>query len=272
MFVRYLHHFDKVAVRSHQILPCKVANLQWITQRFDSTKLSERKPFRKFGAIQPCFAVLTVTKRCGSMAPKFLKENPSENLVLSNRPCSLSVFAMERTAAQRFDSTQSSERKQFRKFGAIEPPFAVLSFGTANRSKFCQPILGQNLLRLYLHQETANRNKFCQPIVSQSLLRLTCSWLYPNQETANRSKFCQPNFKQNLLRLTSLWLYLHQETANRSKFCQPIVSQNLLRLTCSWLYPNQETTNRSKCCQPIFRQNLLRFTSSWLHLHQETAN
>ena len=55
----------------------------------------------------------------------FLKENPSENLALSNRPCLLSVFAMDNTAAQRFDSTKFSDRKSFRKFGAIEPPLFV---------------------------------------------------------------------------------------------------------------------------------------------------
>ena len=36
--------------------------------------------------------------------------NPSENLVLSNRPCLLPVFAMDNTAAQRFDSTKFSEK------------------------------------------------------------------------------------------------------------------------------------------------------------------
>ena len=57
--------------------------------------------------------------------PHFLKENPSENLVLSNRPCLLSVFAMDNTAAQRFDITNFSERKSFGKFGAVEPPLFV---------------------------------------------------------------------------------------------------------------------------------------------------
>ena len=54
-------------------------------QRFDSTKFYERKPYRKFGAIEPPFAVLIVGKRSGSIAPNFLKGSPSENLVLSNR-------------------------------------------------------------------------------------------------------------------------------------------------------------------------------------------
>ena len=39
--------------------------------------------------------------------------------MLSNRPCLLSVFAVDNTAAQRFDSTKFSERTPFRKFGAI---------------------------------------------------------------------------------------------------------------------------------------------------------
>ena len=51
-----------------------------------------------------------------------MKENPSENLVLSNCPCLLPSFSMDNTAAQRFDSTKFSERQPFRNFGAFEPP------------------------------------------------------------------------------------------------------------------------------------------------------
>ena len=63
----------------------------WKRQRFDSTKFSERKPFRKFGAIEPppfcCQCLLWMTEqRSGSIAPNFMKGNPPENLVLSNRP------------------------------------------------------------------------------------------------------------------------------------------------------------------------------------------
>ena len=56
-------------------------------QRFDSTKFYVRKPSRKFGAIEPPFAVLIVGKfGSGSIALNFLKGSPSEHLVLSNRP------------------------------------------------------------------------------------------------------------------------------------------------------------------------------------------
>ena len=60
-------------------------------------------------------------KCSGSRTPNSLKGNSPENLVLSNRPCLLSVFAMDNTAARRFDSTKLFERIPFRKFGAIEP-------------------------------------------------------------------------------------------------------------------------------------------------------
>ena len=72
-------------------------------QRFDSTKFSERQPFRNFGAFEPPWIT---QQRSGSIASNFLKENPSQNLVLSNRPCLLSVLAMDNTAAQRFDNTK----------------------------------------------------------------------------------------------------------------------------------------------------------------------
>lgn len=39
----------------------------------------------------------------------------------------------------------------------------------------------------YINQETANSSIICQPVLGQNLLRLTCSWLYLNQETANGS-------------------------------------------------------------------------------------
>ena len=103
--------------------------------RFDSTTLPERRAFRKFGAIETRFVVLIVGKRSGSMAPKFLKGNPSENLVrknfpppsplsehyfpesilLSSRRCLLSVFAMDNPTAKggsiapNFLKTDSSE-------------------------------------------------------------------------------------------------------------------------------------------------------------------
>ena len=65
-------------------------------QRFDSTKFSERQPFRNFGAFEPPWIT---QQRSGSIASNFLKENPSQNLVLSNRPCLLSVFAMDNTGS-----------------------------------------------------------------------------------------------------------------------------------------------------------------------------
>ena len=52
-------------------------------------------------------------QRNGSISPNFLKGNPSENLVLSNRPCLLPSFSMDNTAAQRIDSTKFSERQPF---------------------------------------------------------------------------------------------------------------------------------------------------------------
>ena len=123
-------------------------------QRFDSTKFSKRKPFRKFGAIEPtpfcCQGLLWIKEQCnGSTAPNFMKGSPSEKLVLSNRPSLLSVFAMSNTSVQRFDCTKFSEKKPFKKkwcyrtalrcphwktqrfdsgfpkLGAIEPPLAV---------------------------------------------------------------------------------------------------------------------------------------------------
>ena len=39
----------------------------------------------------------------------------------------------------------------------------------------------------YINQKTANSSIICQPVLGQNLLRLTCSWLYLNQETANGS-------------------------------------------------------------------------------------
>ena len=58
---------------------------------------------------------------------KFLKGNPSENLVLSNRPSLLSVLPMGNTATQRFGRTKFSERKPLRIIGANElPPFVAM--------------------------------------------------------------------------------------------------------------------------------------------------
>ena len=74
-------------------------------QRFDSTEFSERKPFRKFDAVEPPFAVLIVGKRSGSIAPTFFSRG-------SNHPSLLSVFALDNTAAQRFDSATFSETLQ----------------------------------------------------------------------------------------------------------------------------------------------------------------
>ena len=117
-------------------------------QRFDSTKFSEilcpESPPENLvlsNRPSPPFAVLIVGKGSGSIAPNFLKGSPSENLVLSNRPSppfavlivgkrERKPFWCYRTALrcphcwkrQRFDSTKFSERKPFRKFGAIEPP------------------------------------------------------------------------------------------------------------------------------------------------------
>ena len=56
-------------------------------QRFDSTKFSERQPFRNFGAFEPPGIT---QQRSGSIAPNFLK-------------------------------------KALQKFGAIEPPMFVVS-------------------------------------------------------------------------------------------------------------------------------------------------
>ena len=56
-------------------------------QRFDSTEFSERKPFRKFDAVEPPFAVLIVGKRSGSIAPTFfLKGLLSEYLCAIEPP------------------------------------------------------------------------------------------------------------------------------------------------------------------------------------------
>ena len=80
------------------------------TQRFDSTKFSQRTLFGKFGAIQPGLFVVRIRKAY------------PRNLMLSSR-------GLQSWKTQRFDSTKSSERKPRRKFGAIEPPFVVLIFG-----------------------------------------------------------------------------------------------------------------------------------------------
>ena len=47
---------------------------------------------------------------------------------------------MDNTAAQRFDDTKFSERKPFRKFGAIEPPFTVsfVRFDMFDSTKFSE--------------------------------------------------------------------------------------------------------------------------------------
>ena len=106
-------------------VPVCCLHVQWITQQntigpFGST-FCERNPFGKIGAIEPPFAVLIVGKRSGSTALNFLKRHPSgkfgdirrpfavlvvripppsENLVLSNRPCLLSVFALNTPAVR----------------------------------------------------------------------------------------------------------------------------------------------------------------------------
>ena len=101
-------------------------------QRSDSTKFSEKKPFKKCGAIEPPFTVLIVGRCSGSIAPNFRKRHPSEALVHWNDPSLLSVLAMDNTAAQLFDSTNFHERKPFRKAGSIEPPCLLPVFAMDN--------------------------------------------------------------------------------------------------------------------------------------------
>ena len=78
------------------------------SQRFDNTKFCERRPFRKFMKIW-CHRTDLHCPHCRRMqrfdSTNFLKRHRAENLVLWNRPSLLSVFAMDNTAAQRFDST-----------------------------------------------------------------------------------------------------------------------------------------------------------------------
>ena len=98
-------------------------------QRFDSTKFYERKPYRKFGAIEPPFAVLIVGKAQRFDSTKFSERKPFRKFgAIEPPPSLLSVFAMDDTAVQRFDSTKFYERKPYRKFGAIE---------TALRCPYC---------------------------------------------------------------------------------------------------------------------------------------
>ena len=87
-------------------------------QRIDSTKFSERQPFRTFGAFEPPW----IAQQRSSLAPSFGKKNTLQKIW-----CYRTVFAMDNTAAQRFDSTKFYERKPFGKFGAIEPPLFVFS-------------------------------------------------------------------------------------------------------------------------------------------------
>ena len=107
-------------------------------QRFDGTKLSERKPFRNLlpsnrpSLLSVCAIQNTITH--DSVALNLLKGSLSEYLVLSNHSRLLSVLHMDNRAAQRFDSTEFSERKPFRKFDAVEPPFAVLIVGKRSGS------------------------------------------------------------------------------------------------------------------------------------------
>ena len=74
-------------------------------------------------------------------------------MMLSNRPSLLSVFALGNTAVQRLDSTKCSERKPSGKFGAIEPPFAVLIVGKRNGS--IAPSFLKEALRKSWHCRTA---------------------------------------------------------------------------------------------------------------------
>ena len=156
-----------------------------------STKFCERKPFTKFGAIEPPFDVLIVGKRSGSITSTFLKRHSSEKIVLWNRHCLSFMFAMDNTAAARFDSTKFSEKgnpseiwcyrtalrcprcrkKQrfkstkfshgfpFRKFGAIEPPFDVLIVGKRSGS------IKQTFLKRHSSEKLVLWNRHCLSLV-----------------------------------------------------------------------------------------------------------
>ena len=77
----------------------------------------------------------------------------------------------------------------------------------------------------YINQETANSSIICQPVLGQNLLRLTCSWLYLNQETANGSN----SANRFLAKFVAIDLFVdiciqNQEVTNSSTCCQPAVS------------------------------------------------
>ena len=74
-------------------------------------------PYMKLGAIEPPFDNLIFWKRSGSIAPGFLNRHPSEKFMLSDRPCVLSVFAMDA-------------------FGSIEVQCRGLNFNTPPDPRF----------------------------------------------------------------------------------------------------------------------------------------
>ena len=201
----------------YRTAPVCCHHLQCITQQrsgFASTKFSERQLQKIW-----CFRTAmdnTAAQRFDST--KLSKGSPSENLVLSNRPCLLPSFAMDNTAAQRFDSTKFSERKPFTKFGAFEPPWI-----TQQRSGSIAP----NFLKKTLHKIWCYRTAHVCCQYSQ--------WI-----TQQRSGSIAPNFLKKTLqkiwcyRTTPLcFQYLKWITQQRSgSIAQNFLKETLQRIWC----------------------------------------
>ena len=107
-------------------------------QRFDSTEFSERKPFRKFDAVEPPFAVLIVGKRSGSIAPTFSLKGLLSEYSLCYRTTLRCCQYLHWITQQHNGSIAPHFLKPFKKFGSIEPPFIVLIVG--NRSGLVAPL------------------------------------------------------------------------------------------------------------------------------------